>query len=746
MAETAKPRRGKKKKSIWGRIAFAVATLVLVGLIAGVGAFIYLYSTTDIPDPNADFQTNTTFINYADGTQMGSLSVQNRVTLAYDDMPKVMKDAVVAAENRSFWTDPGFSVTGMARGAWSIARGGEVQGGSTITQQYIKVMYLDSSRTLTRKVRELMLAIKLDREVSKEQILEGYLNTIYFGRGAYGIQAASKSFFLKDAKDLTLSEAAALAAILNNPAAFNPSGGDEHRARLLTRYQYVLDGMLEEGMISQADYAGARPQLPEFPEVPVSNRYGGPNGYLIKRVEAELEAKGIPQDQVQGGGLRVTTTIDKRMQDRAVEVAQKYTQEAAAKGDEGAKPEDLHVALASVDTATGGVLAMYGGPDYVEHPRNWATTPRAAASTYKAFATVAALRQGFDLNTMLNGDTFTPRGDTKPIHNQAKRNYGEVTLRESLAKSINTAFVDLTEQMAGGPEAIVQAAEDAGAPPLDNWEQHSRIALGFNEVSPLNMANAYATFANSGERNQTHMVAKVEDRHGNVIYEAEKKPEQTIEPDVAAAVTDGLRSVVDDGTGRSARTLDRPVAGKTGTNGIDDTITAAWFTGYTKQVSTAVMFVAGEGGTGDLVPYRAPGDRTFYASSYPLSAWVEYMTTAVEGMPVEDFDNPPTPEPIPSPTPTEEPTSEEPSEEPTSEEPSEEPTTEEPTEEPTTEEPTPEPSEDPTLPSELPTEVPSGPIDTDPPQPEPTGEEQPGRGRGDGPPGRSSPPPGRGSG
>lgn len=693
-----------KKKSIWKRVLFWLLIVVLALGLIGVGTFLYLYQTTDLPDPNDDFQTNTTFVYYAGGEeQLGSLSIQNRVTLDYEDIPDVVKDSTIAAENRSFWTDPGISIPGIARAAYSIASGGEMQGGSTITQQYIKILYLDSAQTLSRKVRELMLAIKMDQELAKEEILAGYVNTIYYGRGAYGIEAAARSYFLKPSSELTISEAAALAAILNNPAGFNPSGDAENIERLEARYQYVLDGMLEMGSVTQEEYDEASASLPEFPDVPINDRYGGPEGYLMKMVEAELGQRGFPEEQVQGGGLRITTTIDKRLQDRAVEVAQQYTQEAAENGDEEATPEDLHIALSSVDTATGGILAMYGGPDYVESSRNWATTPRAAASTYKTFAVIAALRQGFGLNAPLNGNTFTPQGDSRPINNQGSQQYGTVTLRQALANSINTAFVDLTDEMDQGPQAIAQAAADAGAgePPED--QIHNRLPLGFTEVSPLDVANSYATLANGGQRNETHIVESVEDRDGNVLYEAEPEGEQTIEANIAALTTDALTSVVNEGTGRGVRELERPVAGKTGTNGVEDAITSAWFVGYTKQISTSVMYVAGDG-AGDLVPYRQPGDRTFYGSGYPLRTWLDYMTTAMDGLPVEEFDEASTPAPSRRPerpqqngTPDSDPTTTAPapSPRPTSEPPGEEPTSEEPTEEPTSEEPPP-PSEEPT--------------------------------------------------
>ncbi len=651
MAEAKRPKAQKRSKSskngarkVWGRIGITALILFLVAGLMGMGTFLYLYSTTDLPDPNEDFTTNTTFIYYNDGrNELGSLAVQNRQTLEYGNMPQVMKDAAVAAENRTFWTDPGFSVSGIARGAFSIATGGEVQGGSTITQQYIKIYYLDSERTLSRKVRELILAIKMGRELPKEEILEGYLNTIFFGRGAYGIQAAAKSYFLKDAADLTMPEAAALAAILNNPARFNPSGGEENVEALQGRYQYVLDGLLEMDSISEAEHDEAAESLPEFPDVPVSDRYGGPKGYAIKMVEDELREQGFDAEEISGGGLKITTTLDKNMQSTANSLAAEYTAEAAENAREPQNPADLHVAISSVDTATGGILALHGGDDYVEDNRNWATTKRPAASTFKVFAAIAGMREDFSLRSVLEGNTFTPRNESTTVRNQASQQYGPVTLRRAIAESINTAFVDMTGQMEDGPDKIIQAANDAGAPGEsgeDGWEPNNRIALGAAEVSPVNMANAYATFADSGRYKPAHIVATVEDTAGNVLYEADATPQQNIEANVAANLTDALTSVVTEGTGRRASALDRPVAGKTGTHGVEDEIQSAWFVGYTRQISTAVMYVVGDDGIGDLDDYKRPQDSTFFGSSYPLMTWLDLMTEASEGMEVLDFDEP----------------------------------------------------------------------------------------------------------
>ena len=643
--EQKRKRAAKRPKSrarkILGRVGLGALILFLVASLAGVGTFLYLYATTELPDPNSDFTTNTTFIYYNDEQeQIGSLAVQNRVTLDYANMPQVVKNAVVAAENSTFFTDPGFSLPGMFRAMWNIAKGNEVQGGSTITQQYIKILYLSSERTADRKLRELILAIKMGREVPKEKILEGYLNTIYFGRGAYGIEAAAKSYFLKSASELSLAEAATLAAILNNPAGFNPSGGEKNRERLLGRYQYVLSQMLENGYITKAEYDSTYQALPEFPEVPVSDRYGGPKGFLISQVEQELKEMDFSDAEVQGGGLKVITTLDKNMQDAAVATAQKYTEQAASSAKPKQDASKLHAAVASVDTATGGVLAMYGGPDYGQDSRNWSTTPRPAASTFKSFAAAAGLRNGYSLDSVLKGDTFTPRGDPVPIRNEFNEQYGDVTLRRAVAESINTAFVDMTESMDNGASAVAKAANDAGAPSGAGWDANNRIALGAAEVSPLDMANAYATFADSGRRKKTHFVSKVLDRNGNVIREAKNETTQGIEENVAANVTSALTSVVEEegGTGAKASALNRPVAGKTGTNGVDDSITSAWFVGYTRQISTAVMYVAGDSGNEDLDAYKNPKDKTFFGSTYPLMTWLEYMQTATKGQEVKQFD------------------------------------------------------------------------------------------------------------
>ena len=633
----ARPRRGrhgKLKKFLWGMLV----TILSLAIIAVIGVFV-AYERTELPDPNHDFQTNTSFIYYRDGSRLGSFSVQNRQSIPYESMPKDLRNAVVSAENRTFWTDPGISVKGMVRAAWAIARGGEMQGGSTITQQYIKVLYLSQERTMSRKFKELLLAVKMGKEVSKQDILAGYLNTIYFGRGAYGAQAAAKAFFYTDASKLTLSQSAVLAAVLNSPANFDPNGGVAARERLLQRYRYVLDGMLEAGNITRAQHDEAYRQLAKFPKVPDYNRWAGTDGYLMKMVHDELIARGFSDQQIKGGGLKVTTTLDRNDQKAAVAAGQKYKRIAGRNaGSKGA--ENLHPALASVDVKTGGVLAIYGGDDYISNTRNWARTPRPSASTFKTYAAVAGMRHGFSLRSRLEGDAFTPDGDTTEVRNENNRNYGTVSMRRAIAKSINTAFVDMVSRMKDGPKDVVQAANAAGVPKGTGWDLNNRIALGTAEVSPLAQAGGYATIANDGKKATPHVVGKVVDQSGKVVYQAPKPSKQTIEADISHDLSYALQSVVEEGTGRIVADFDHHVAGKTGTSGVGDGVTAAWFVAYTKQISTAVMFVAGDSGNENLDPYAREGATGFHGGDYPARTWRDYMETAMKGTPDESFADP----------------------------------------------------------------------------------------------------------
>ena len=658
--KAAKPPKPRWKRRLL--TALKVTTIgVLVIALLGIGVVAVAYSRTNLPDANAAFLTNKSNVYYRDGTTLlGSFADQNRTTIPYSDMPQSIKDAVVAAENRTFWTDKGISPTGILRAMWGILRGtSALGGGSTITQEYIKILYLTSDQTASRKFTEVLLAIKMGRSMPKEQILAGYLNTIYFGRGAYGIQAAAKAYFNVDAKDMTLQQSVALAAILNNPSLYDPSDGAKNVARLTTRYAYVLSGMVQMGTITQAE-ADAAQALPVFPDVPTSSRYGGPKGFLLKMVDAELATDGFDAATISGGGLQITTTFDAAAQAAAVASAQKYTEAAATGAKAKQDPAQLHAAIASVAVGTGEVLALYGGPDYVASSRNWATTDRPAASTFKAYAVVAGLRNGFSLRSTFNGNTFTPKGDTSTIRNEFNTQYGTVSLVKATADSINTAFVDLTQQIPNGPAQVIKAANDAGVTTGAGWDANNRIALGTAEVSPLDQATGYATLGNGGTYVPSHVIKEVKDATGKVLFTSNVASQANIDPNIAKDTTFALENVVNEGTGAKVASLGRQIAGKTGTADVAGHIVSSWFIGYTKQVSTAVMFVAGDGGNGSLDPYARKGDSAFFGGTYPALTWLDYMKVATDGQPKLTLDAPvyvngsatPTPSPTPTNTPT----------------------------------------------------------------------------------------------
>ncbi len=644
MADARRPPKSTTKttkKSGWRRFFTWFGITVLVLMLAGAGVLGFAYATVKLPDPNADFQTNTSFVYFNDGKEkLGSYQIQNRQTLAYEDIPQNVKDAIVAGENRTFWTDPGISIPGIARAVISVAKGEDVVGGSTITQQYIKVLYLNQEKTLSRKFKEILLAAKMGNEMSKEEILGGYLNTVYFGRGAYGIEAAAQAYFGKPAAKLTDAQAIALTSIVNNPGNLDPAKGDKQAADLLERYQYTINGMVEMGTMTEAEKNEIYAELPEFPKVERDSQFGGPKGFLLNMVQDELKAKGFTEEQINGGGLSIITTFDAKAQEAAVKAAQKITADTAATGNKKAK--NLHAGLASIDVETGGVLALYGGPDFVKDSRNWATTARPTGSTFKPYALGAALDQGFTLDDKLNGSQFTPPGENTPVRNAGDRNYGTVNLLQATTNSINTAYVDLEGQMDDGPENTLAFAQAAGLPKAAGWEPISRVPLGIPEVSPLSQATGYATFARDGKHIDTHVVAQVKDASGAVVYAADTSAEQTVDADVANDVAYALTNVVQDGTAARAGNMGFPIAGKTGTYYIRDAAggsktTACWFVGMSKQIATAVMYVAGDEGTDDLNDYYPAG---FFGSGPPLSTWMSYMSVAQDGLKDIAFDGP----------------------------------------------------------------------------------------------------------
>ena len=649
---------GRSRAATVGRRILKWALLVgLVGFLLGTAAFAYGYMSTEIPDPNEDFQTETTIVYYADGkTELGRFAEQNRTSVSLSDVPAHVQAAVIAAEDRTFYTNRGIDPKGILRAAFSNAAGNATQGASTITQQYVKIFYLSQERTLSRKVKEAFLSLKLQQQQSKNQILQGYLNTIYFGRGAYGVQAAAQAYFDKDVEDLTVREGAAIASILNSPGNFDPASGKETKERLLGRYQYVIDGMVEMGELDPDEGARLREKLPKFPKAVDNDSLGGQRGYMLEMAKAELRDQGFDDAEIEGGGLRVTTTFTRK----AMRASTRAVLAQRPKGLKG-----LHVATASIDPRPRGRRGFFAGPDYLRSNggTNWAVAGGAPGSSFKPFALTAGLVDGYSLKSTFEGNSPLVVGDSE-FENQGEdggSDYGSaVTMLKATEDSINTAYVDLTLSLKNGPQDVVDTAVDLGIPKdATDLRPEAGVALGSAIVSPIDMANAYGTIADDGRAKDWFVLNRVRSADGEPLYSHRAEAERVVREDVSRDVSYALQQVASVGTGVNANTIGRPIAGKTGTATNDDgRIRSSWFVGYTPQLSTAVMYVRGKG--------QAPLDDfmpTFYGGEYPARTWAAVTEGALAGAPILEFPPPANleatnvdHEPLPSPTPTPQPT------------------------------------------------------------------------------------------
>jgi membrane peptidoglycan carboxypeptidase len=622
---TEQPRSHRVRRGrAWRRVVPAVLG---GGLLLVLLAVLIAYWRTEVPEPDDLAVAGATRVLYSDGSELGRVGGQNRIPVTLDKVPTDAREAMLAAEDRGFYTEPGISPRGILRALFTNVRGGgEIQqGGSTITQQYAKNAFLSdggtAARTYTRKVQEIFIALKMTREVPKEQILEDYLNTIYFGRGAYGIQVAANTYFGKPVEQLTTEEAAVLAATVRSPANYDPEA-DPERAR--ERWDYVLDGMVEEGWLD----AGARAAM-QYPAVqPASaanknNDLSGPKGHVIQAVMAELERELDERDQSEllQRGLEVTTTIRRPAQDAAVAAVQEVV---GASEEEGA----LKGALVSIEPTSGAVVAYYGGATGTGFDYAAQGNGRQPGSSFKPYTLAAALEEGISLRSTYDGNS--PKrfpGLTRPVENFGGDDYGRVSLLEATENSVNTAYFELGIDV--GPAKVAELAHRAGiTTPLGEPQPEAGISLGIYDVRVIDQASGYATFANEGVRVAPHMIDRV--RQGDEdLFQVAPQAERAMEEDVAADVTSALQRVVTSGTGTRARLGSRPVAGKTGTTSDNYD---AWFAGYTPQLSTVVWI-----GTGRNETIEIPGLRQATGGTVSAGIWRDYMAVAMDGMPVERF-------------------------------------------------------------------------------------------------------------
>ena len=613
-------------KRLIARIAIFVGGF---GFVAGATLFVLAYFTVSIPNPNDFVNTQSTIIQYSNGSEIGRIGAQNRTILPLAKMPWNLRHAVLAAENRNFYSEHAFSVSGFARAVIENIRTlGNGGGGSTITQQYAKTAFLTQERTITRKIKELVIAIKLENQLTKDQIFENYLNTIYFGRGAYGVETASQQYFNRSASQLTLAQSAVIASVLRSPGYYDPQYGANNLKRLQGRFQYVIDGMVKAGWLDKATAAKVK-----FPTIMPGTKEGslsGPRGYLIEMVRAELVKRGFSDDQLMKGGLVVKTTFDQKAQATAIDAVTKLTPKGA--------PENLHIGLVAIRPGTGEIIALYGGRDYLVRQLNDATQSIAlAGSTFKPFALAAGLEAGIPLTSMWNGDTpqvFDDAGKPYEVNNYGDEGWGQIDLMTATAHSVNTVYVPLGIKV--GPDKVVDVARRAGIPDSVAMMPTPSVVLGAASPHVIDVASAYATFASQGVYASPWFVTEVDGSNGGVLYQATPPTPNTVfSKDVMADLTYGLQEVVRNGTATYGTAgLNRPAAGKTGTS---EQNASAWFSGYTPQLAASVAMFRDDAtqtlnGIGGL--------NSVTGGTFPAKIWTAFMKGALAGQPTLSFPKP----------------------------------------------------------------------------------------------------------
>ena len=639
---------GKPKRTGWRRIIptwrMTLGGFVIVVLLL-VGGFFLGYSLVQIPPANALATKQANVYLYADGSVIARDGEVNRENVTLPQISKDAQHAILAAEDRDFYTESAIDPKAMVRAAWNTALGKGKQSGSTITQQYVKNYYLRQEQTVTRKAKEFFISIKLDREVSKDHILEGYLNTSYFGRNAYGIQAAAQAYYGKDAKDLDPARAAYLAALVNAPSQYDVVAHPENRKAAESRWNYVLDGMVTKGWLDESKRAGMKFPVPK--ESTLSTGMSGQRGYIVRIVKDYLvQNKIVDERQLDAGGYRITTTLQKGRQDAFVKAVD---DKLMSKLDKKNNKVDTYVRAggASVDPKTGKVVAMYNGVDYVkQYTPNATRRDFQVGSTFKPFVFTSAVENHSETqdgrvitpNTIYDGTNKRPvqgwTGDPYAPENEDQHSYGDITVTKATDSSVNSVYAQMAADV--GPAKVKQTAIDLGVPETTpDLADGPAIALGTATASVLDMAEAYATLANHGRHGTYTMVEKVT-KEGTPIDLPERRTRQAVSREAADTTTSMLQSVVQNGTASAAQAAGRPVAGKTGTAEED---TAAWFAGYTPDLATVVSVMGQDPVTAAHKSlYGAMGLDRVNGGGAPAEIWTQFTEDALEGKPAKEFD------------------------------------------------------------------------------------------------------------
>jgi len=610
---------------VWIRshlISLALATVFLFVVL-----FIAAYESTSISVRNSYTASKASVFKYTNNSEVGRVYREDRVEVPLFRVPLSFQRAILAAEDSDFYSHVGINPLSIGQALFKNATSDTLQGGSTITQQYAKIAYLKPEQKISRKIKELFVALKVEGAFTKSEILEKYINAVYFGRNAYGVEMAARKYFGVKASALTPSQSIVLAALVRSPANYDPEFKPGNSVRLINRFNGIKKNMVDESWITTEEARSI--YFPKFGSQKVEDINSSNRGHLIAAIKSELSDLGYTEDVLTVGGYVVQTTLDQS--------AQRYAEYAVETQRPIDSPKDLHIGLASVRPGTGEIVALYGGNDYLERQLNDATQAIAqAGSTFKVFAVVAALEKGYSLTTVWDGrspQTFRTSSGYYKVSNYGNSSFGPVSLYKATASSINTVFVKLGTKI--GPESVVDVARRAGIPEAVQVLPTPSVVLGVSSPRVLDVASSFSTFAAGGIYSKPHLVKKIFDGDGKLIYEFKGESKRVFSEKVMADLSYSLTGVVRNGTASSVLAgFPRPIAGKTGTSQDN---ASAWFAGYSPDLATSVAFFR------DTPQQRLTGIgglNSITGGSFPARIWNEYMKRALAQYPISYFPRP----------------------------------------------------------------------------------------------------------
>lgn len=616
-----------KVKRLLRRIETHFLVIALATIFVFVSAFVIVYESTSISVRNSYTSSKASVFKYTNNSEVGRVYREDRVEVPLFRVPLSFQRAILAAEDSDFYSHSGINPIAIGRALLKNATSDTLQGGSTITQQYAKIAYLKPEQKISRKIKEVFVALKVEGAFPKSEILEKYINAVYFGRNAYGVEMAARKYFGVKASALTPSQSIVLAALVRSPANYDPEFKPGNSVRLINRFNGIKANMVDEGWLTQ-DQASSI-SFPKFGAGKVEDINSSNRGHLIAAIKTELSDLGFTEDVLTVGGYVVQTTLDQS--------AQRYAEFAVETQRPIDSPKDLHIGLASVRPGTGEIVALYGGRDYLERQLNDATQAIAqAGSTFKVFAVVAALEKGYSLSTVWDGkspQTFRTSSGNYKVSNYGNTTFGPVSLYRATASSINTVFVKLGTKI--GPESVVDVARRAGIPDSVQVLPTPSVVLGVSSPRVIDVASSFSTFASGGIYSKPHLVKKIFDGDGELIYEFKGESKRVFSEKVVADLSYSLSGVVRNGTASSVLAgFPRPIAGKTGTSQDN---ASAWFSGYSPDLATAVAFfrdtpqkqLTGIGGLNSIT-----------GGTFPARIWNVYMKRALAEYPISYFPPP----------------------------------------------------------------------------------------------------------